>query len=169
MRNILIRANSIDLTKIETNVSRIFLANANIHGNIEKVSLCEIKNCEISLFIKFRYFAICGVTQWIYKIVVMHNILWLPGTVRVYILDKPRRERGIMVLETTRGGFIVIHIDIVARLRSKFMQATRLVKTNDRSETIEDPAGAGSIINPKPSDEMRRAWHRVSGDIYARL
>lgn len=99
----------------------------------------------------------------------MHNILWLPGTVRVYILDKPRRERGIMVLETTRGGFIVIHIDIVARLRSKFMQATRLVKTNDRSETIEDPAGAGSIINPKPSDEMRRAWHRVSGDIYARL
>lgn len=110
------------------------------HKHLWKYKNVGIETAKYRFFMKF--FAISFAAMDLQDRRVMRNILWLPParavptrSYEVYtsISDKPRRERGIMVLWKQLAAVSpVMYIDTVARLRSKFMQATRLVKTNDR-------------------------------------
>jgi len=123
-----------------------YFANTNICGNRKKCP--GNKNCEISLFVS--NFAISLVTSGSVDLQDRRNATVYCGYPAqfgfIYPINRGVKE-ALWSWKQLAAVSPVIYIDTVARSRSKFMQATRLVKTNDRSETIEDPAGAGSIIN----------------------
>jgi len=74
-----------------------------------------------------------------YIVVTQHN--------SVYVPDKPCHRKGIMVSETTPGGFAAIYVQIyVYQYRTAFLfkvyisDHTVIVKTNNQLGTFEWPA-----------------------------